>query len=165
MNQPQSVLAADATPANKVINFPTKYGDVELREDRLLSFPKGLKGLEHWTVFGLAELEGTPFMLMPSINQPEYTLLIADPEVIGFEYAAADKAKALAETGFNAKTTQWVVLVHESRNPKMSAAEEATDDSMFVVANMRAPLLIDTETRMGMQYIFNSEDYPLQYKL
>lgn len=138
--------------------YNTSFGEIHLREDRLLSFPKGLLGLPHCTVFGLSRLPGvdeSPLMLMHCINEPHITFLVADPAVLGLHIQDKDREQALKEAGMTEKNAQFLTIL------TLYPDEEAG----YLTANLRAPVLIDSTTREGVQQILASKEYTTQHKL
>ena len=81
-------------PENKALVYTTRFGDVKLREDRLISFRSGVLGFEGCTVFGLSRLpnvDESPLLLLQCVNEPEVGFLVADPVVLGLEIKEEDR--------------------------------------------------------------------------
>lgn len=138
--------------------YQTSFGQIELSEDRLISFEKGILGLPGCTVFGLSRLpnvDESPLLLMHCINEPHITFLVADPQVLGLKIADEDMAKALKETGMNPKTTQFLAIL------TLYPSEEGG----YLTANLRAPVLIDSVKREGVQQILANKEYTTQHKV
>ncbi len=140
------------------LTFTTRFGDVTLTQDRLLSFPHGLFGFRDCTQFGLAKLpnvEGSPLLLMQCVNQPSIAFLVADPTLLGLELTAADREEALADTKLNPVNTQFLTIL-----TLYDAGE-----NYYLTANLKAPVLIDSEGRTGMQFILSNKAYSTQHKV
>lgn len=143
---------------NSQLAYATSFGEIQLREDRLLSFPKGLLGLPHCTVFGLSRLPGvdeSPLMLMHCINDPHITFLVADPSVLGLHIQDKDIEQALKDEGLSAKDTQILTIL----------TLYPDEDAGYLTANLRAPVLVNSSTREGVQHILASKEYTTQHKL
>lgn len=150
---------AEATPKTEgVLTFTTRFGQVEVHEDRLITFPQGLFGFRECTSFGLAKLpnvENTPLLLLQCVNQPAIAFLVADPSTLGLEIAEADRAEALRETKMDAANTQFLTIITLYDN----------GDSYYLTANLKAPILIDSEQRGGTQFILSNKSYSTQHKI
>lgn len=147
-----------STKQGATLAFSTRFGEVELREDRLLSFPQGLFGFRECTQFGLAKLpnvENSPLMLLQCVNQPSIAFLVADPAQLGVELAQADRDEALAETKLAGTDTQFLAI--------LTLYDQG--DSYYLTANLKAPVLIDSNSRTGMQFILSNKSYSTQHKL
>jgi len=141
-----------------VRTFTTRFGEVELREDRLISFPQGLFGFRECTQFGLARLpnvDSTPLMLLQCTNQPGIAFLVADPSQLGLELEKSDIAEALEGTKMPEGDTQILTI--------LTLYDQG--DSYYLTANLKAPVLVDTHNLTGMQFILSNKTYSTQHKL
>ena len=140
------------------LHYDTNFGDIYLREDRLLSFPKGLLGLPGCTVFGLSRLpnvDESPLLLLHCVNDPQITFLVADPQVLGVPLKPEDMRQAIKDTGLTPKDTQFLVIL----------TLYSDDEAGYLTANLRAPLLIDSRNRTGVQHILPNKEYTTQHKI
>ena len=152
------MINTETIPVEKKLTYQTRFGEVNLRDDRLISFPRGLLGFEDCTVFGLSQLpnaDESPLLLLQCINEPQFAFVVADPAVLGLEIADADKTKALHETGMKAEKTQFLSI--------LTLYDQG--ESYYVTANLKAPIMIDTTTRIARQHVFTSGHYTTQHKL
>lgn len=157
MSQMENTVTAnaDATP---MLVYETRFGTVELREDRLISFPKGILGMPQCTVFGLSRLpnvDESPLLLLQCINEPQVSFLVADPTVLGLEIKDDDRKIALKELSFPQKDSQFLVILNLYSH----------GESGYLTANLRAPLIIDSMAREGRQHILVNKDYTVQHKI
>ncbi|MBA44703.1 MAG: hypothetical protein CMF62_11985 [Magnetococcales bacterium] len=146
------------TSERNTLRYNTGFGEVALRDDRLLSFPSGLLGLPICTVFGLSRMpqsDESPLLLLQSVNDPSITFLSADPSVLGLRYSDEDRKKAIKEVGFNPKDTQMLVILTLYQD----------GEAGYLTANMRAPILIDSAQRVGRQHVLSNKDYSTQQKI
>lgn len=137
------------------LQYTTRYGDIHLREDRLISFPQGLFGFNHCTVFGLTKipnLDESPILLLQCVNEPEVSFMVAAPELLGLEIAAADRKQALKDTNMPENLTQFVLILTLYDH----------GEGYYITANLRAPVLIDSERRIAKQYIMSNKTYSTQ---
>lgn len=141
-----------------LLTFTTRFGEVQVREDRLLSFPHGLFGFRECTQFGLAKLpqvENTPLLLLQCTNVPAIAFLVADPAQLGLEIKDEDKEEALRETKMDSANTQFlsIITLYDS------------GDSYYLTANLKAPVLVDSNTRSAVQFILSNKSYSTQHKI
>ncbi|MFZ2620324.1 MAG: flagellar assembly protein FliW [Alphaproteobacteria bacterium] len=143
---------------SRTLVYPTRYGDVHLREDRLMSFADGLFGFSDCTVFGLSKLpnvDSSPIMLLQCVNEPDIGFMVADPTALGLTIKEEDRRAALKETRMPAEDTQFLVILTMYDH----------GDGYYVTANMRAPLLLDSTKRIGRQHILTNKAYSTQQKI
>jgi flagellar assembly factor FliW len=152
------MINTETIPAEKKLTYQTRFGEVNLRDDRLLSFPRGLLGFEDCTVFGLSQLPNTdesPLLLLQCINEPQFAFVVADPAVMGLTIEAEDREKAMTDTNMSKETTQFLSI--------LTLYDQG--DSYYVTANLKAPIMIDTTTRVARQHVLTSGNYTTQHKL
>ncbi|NBV54315.1 MAG: hypothetical protein EBR79_01215, partial [Proteobacteria bacterium] len=152
-----STAKASKTSASN-LTFTTKFGEITLNPNLLLSFPHGLFGFRECTQFGLAKLPGmesSPLMLMQCTNQPAIAFLVADPSQLGLEISAEDKTDALKQTKLNGKTTQFLTIL----------TLYDSGESYYLTANLKAPVLVESQTQTGVQFILNNKSYSTQHKI
>ncbi len=146
------------TSEKRTLHYNTNFGEVALRDDRLISFPSGLLGLTWCTVFGLSRMpdaDETPLLLLHSINDPGITFLAADPDVLGLDLHEKDRKQAIKDVGFTPKDTQFLVIL--TLYPDGEAG--------YLTANLRAPVLIDSQQRIGKQHVLANKEYTTQHKI
>lgn len=144
--------------AGEELVFATRFGEVKLRKDRLISFPQGLFGFRECTSFGLTRLpnvDESPILLMQCVNEPSVAFLVADPKVLGLKIETDDEAEAITGTNMPKTDTQFLSILTLYDN----------GDSYYLTANLKAPLLVDSNQRMGVQYILTNKNYTTQHKI
>lgn len=154
----ESMTMSLSTDAGKELTFTTRFGEVKLREDRLIEFPQGLFGFRECVSFGLTKLpnvDESPIMLLQCVNEPAIAFLVADPKALGLDIKASDRAAAIEEAQLSDSDTQLLAILTLYDN----------GDSYYLTANLRAPLLIDSLSRTGTQHILASKDYTTQHKI
>lgn len=147
-----------STKQGATLHFTTRFGDVEVREDRLINFPNGLFGFRECTQFGLAKLpniDNSPLMLLQCINQPSIAFLVADPAQLGLQLEQGDIEEALAETRLAQADTQFLTI--------LTLYDQG--ESYYLTANLKAPVLVDSHNRNGLQFILSNKNYSTQHKL
>ncbi len=150
-------MTDDAAPGD-LMNFTTRFGEISVRTDRILDFPHGLFGFRECTQFGLAKLpnvDNSPLLLMQCINQPSIAFLVADPETLGVGYTSADKQEAIEETKLGVVSTQMLTIL-----TLYDAGE-----NYYLTANLKAPVLIDSNRKAGVQFILSNKNYSTQHKV
>ena len=147
-----------STSHDRMLHYDTNFGNVALRDDRLISFPHGLLGLGWCTVFGLSrmpESDESPLLLLHCVNDPAITFLCADPDVLGTPLKEEDKKSAIKEVGYNPKDVQFLAILTLYND----------GDAGYLTANLRAPVVIDSRKREGRQHVLANKEYSTQQKL
>lgn len=154
----QTNLAEQTIPVDKALTYETRFGEVTLREDRLITFSNGLLGFTQCTTFGLSRIpnaDESPILLLQCINEPDISFLVADPKTVGLEIKKEDVEKAIQECKLSKESIQTLVIL----------TMYDQDDSYYLTANLRAPLFVDSRSRQAKQHILSSKEYTTQHKL
>lgn len=123
------------------------FGSVEVNPEQVIEFPQGLCGLEECKKFMLVhESEGgdPASFTLQSIDDPAVALQIVDPHALGFSYELALDDEEVKSIELDDPSHLAVMLV-------LLKPEDAADKA--INANLRAPLLINTRSRRGMQKV------------
>ena len=156
--EPQEQQKISDADTARSLTYDTTFGEITLREDRLISFPNGLLGLPWCTVFGLSRMpnvDESPLLLMHCINDPSITFLVAAPDVLGLKIKEEDRKQAIKEAKYNPKETQLLLIL----------TLYSDDEAGYLTANLRAPVLIDSKRRTGLQHVLPNKEYTTQHKI
>lgn len=126
------------------------FGSVEVSPEKIITFPNGMVGFEDGKRFMLAHEEGaehpTSFTLQ-SLDDPNLAFQIVDPTSLGFNYelALTDAENALLQSPAAEDVVVMQVLFKKEEDGKAS-----------ITPNLRAPLVINTKARVGLQKIMET---------
>jgi flagellar assembly factor FliW len=127
----------------------TRFGDIQVEEHRLLTFPKGIPGFEQLTRFTLlhdANME--PFFWLQSLDEPEIAVIVADPFLFFPEYAPLLLEEYLEILGLEDPADVTLLTI-------ATIPEDATQ----ITTNLAAPIAIHNENRIGVQAILDRGAY------
>ena len=123
------------------------FGPIEVANDAIISFPDGLLAFEHCKRFALVhEQTGTAAptsFTLQSADDPAVAFQIADPAGYGFHYELQLTDDEVAKLKVASPDDVAVMLMLFRRDEKGGPIE----------ANVRAPVLINTKTRLGTQKV------------
>lgn len=145
------------TENNKMI-VQTRYGEYEVDSDRVISIPQGLIGFANNKRFVLIDLQkpgAERFMMLQCLDDPAigFHVLPVDPLESGI--AKEDIQRMTEEIGFPVEQTAILFVVTIRRG----------EEGIELTANMRAPVLVNTEKMSGIQHVLPNDDYPLRQRL
>ncbi|HTJ97427.1 MAG TPA: flagellar assembly protein FliW [Rhodocyclaceae bacterium] len=132
----------------------TRYGLIEIEEDKVITFPRGLAGFEDCTRFALLhpESDEPKYYILHSLDDADVAFNISDPATFGFSY----------EITLDDEVSE---LLGQPDTP-----EAVADDAVLVIlfkdsddaplrANLKGPLILNLQTRRGIQHSFTRLDY------
>ena len=129
-----------------------RFGTVEIESDDTLHFPAGLLGLEDcrdWAV--LTDPTCTAVAWLQSIDRPEVALAVVSPRRFVSDYQMRVARRELEPLALDSPEAAGVLAIVGK-----------TDRAMTL--NLKAPLVINLQTRTGRQVMTNGE-LPVQYQL
>jgi len=134
------------------------FGDIELNEDKIITFECGLYGFEEYTRFALlynSEAEERPSISwLQSVEEQSLALPVMIPTIVMPDYNPIVEDEVLGTLGdWNEENTSVLVTVTV---PK---------DITLMTTNMKAPILINTDNMKGCQVVVENPDYEIRYKI
>ena len=125
------------------------FGTLEVDPEKIINFPAGLAGFEHSKRFTLIhESEGSEpaSYALQSLDEPSIAFQIIDATAVGLNYeiALSDAESAALHTPAPEDVAVMLVLYKK---------EGSTGGGQGIGANVRAPLLINTRARVGVQKV------------
>ena len=123
------------------------FGKIDVAPEAILTFPNGLPGFASCKRYSLvheqaAGQDPSSFTLQ-SLDDPAVALQIADPTMFGFHYELELSAAEVEQLKVESPTDVAVMLVLFRRDQKAGPLE----------ANVRAPILLNTKSRIGLQKV------------
>ena len=137
----------------------TRFGTIDVEEDRLIFFPQGLPGFEQLTRWCLLHQDDAPGLnWLQSWEDPDVAILLADPDQIFQNYDVELDIDNLAPLNLSVNDgetdTHLVVMRVVLRL-----------DGNGVVANLRAPILFNTQNNRAMQIVLPLGTFPTAERL
>ncbi len=132
----------------------TRFGDIELDENRLIRFPEGMIGFPDMKSCVLLEHKpGSPFMWLQSTESPDLAFVLVNPCLIEQDYlqqiSRKDRSLLLGKNG-QAPLLFAVVTIPPGEPQKMTA-------------NLLGPVVIDVPARTGKQVILADSGYTTRH--
>ena len=119
----------------------SRFGEVEISEDRVLTFPEGLPGFEGKRYVLLERAESPVVEWLQSLSHPEVALMVLDPTRVDIAYDPKPKPAELTPIGGEQEQAQIAcrVVVRNGDQPGQACL------------NLFAPILINFSKRLAMQ--------------
>ncbi len=130
-----------------------RFGEIEIEESKVISFPKGLPGLENIRRFTLIQHEKTnPIHWLQAVDDPHISLPVVEPFLVIPDYEFNISDLDAGELAANRRSDLHVVNV--------VVIPEKIED---MTVNLAAPILINVRMNLGKQIIFDRKNYQIQY--
>lgn len=139
------------------MTIQTDYGTVEYTQEDLVVFSDGLFGfpkLTRYLLLRLDEEEDSSMLLMLSVDDPNVVFVLINPFYLCPDYAPALRPEELAclEAQDSEELSYYTICVVRS-------------DYLENTVNLKCPLIINPNTRRGIQVILETSLYEYSHKL
>lgn len=124
------------------------FGELEISDEKIISFPAGLPGFEQLKRFAVVIFEQTrPFYWLLSVDE-DIALPVISPFDIDTNYSPTVDDDDMDDLRLESEEDLMVLVV-----------SVIPDELIQMTANMAAPILINTKTNIGCQVLIESDDY------
>ena len=133
------------------------FGEVDLPEEKIITFDRGLIGLTDYKKFTIlydCEKEESNVSWLQCVEEPTLALPVIKPWIVKEDYNPVVEDELLNHLG--ELTEDNLVLLLTMTVP--------TDIKQMSV-NLKAPIVINADTRKGAQIICENQDYEVKYKV
>ncbi|NPV91572.1 MAG: flagellar assembly protein FliW [Firmicutes bacterium] len=131
----------------------TRFGEIEVDAEKVISFPHPLPGLPKSNSYVILDIPGNPlFKWMQSCNQPEVALVIADPSSFFSDYRVKITKEELA-----------VLNIEDGDECQVAVVLVVPEDPRKITANLLAPLVFNYNKRRAVQIILNDSAYTTRH--
>lgn len=156
----QSALFTQVDPAgNAMVEvIKSRFGEITVSLDKAVQFPRGLLGMPDKCRYALAAFPNPKmqqFALLQSLDEAELSFITLPLEMENSIVAAEDIRAAIRDLQIAESNLAILLVVSVHRG----------FDQTRLSVNARAPLLIDVERRLGVQYVFPQDHYKVQHML
>ena len=122
-------------------------------EDKIITIEEGIPGFEELTKFIIEESEHEKFYYLQSIEDESIGFVIVDPYKYREDYAPKINESYFAKLGGGSDDVFVVYAI-------LTLGRTLIDTTI----NLKAPILIHTETKQGAQVILENQDYATKTK-
>lgn len=133
------------------------FGEVDLPEEKIVTLDRGLIGLEQYKRFTIlydCEKEETNISWLQSVDEPALALPVIKPWIVKEDYNPVVEDELLSHIGELTEENLVILLT-------MTVPENLKEMSV----NLKAPIVINADTRKGAQVIAENQDYEVKYKI
>lgn len=141
------------------MNINTKaFGDIEIAEDKVITFENGIIGFPELKRFTLLHDEdrgtGAGIRFLQSIDEPGFAMPVMDPLIVKPDYDPEVEDEFLTCLG---SITEENILVLVT----VAVPSDLTQMSV----NLQGPIIINVEERRACQLIVENDGYPVKFPI
>ncbi|NDF12876.1 MAG: flagellar assembly protein FliW [Proteobacteria bacterium] len=146
------------TNPEQIETIESRYGPVQVNLKQAMFFPKGLIGMPEMANFALANLPDKRmenFKLLQSLDDHRLSFVVLPLIPDGPLYDQKDIDECCQALEIKRENLVLMAIVTVQR----------TADKTRVTANIRAPLVVDSEEKVAIQYVFPNNKYQITHAL
>ncbi|UQZ33846.1 flagellar assembly protein FliW [Paenibacillus sp. PK3_47] len=128
------------------------WGKLEVQEEQLYHFPKGIPGFEEDTDFALVAMEDTAFWVLQSLKNKNLSFLLGDPFAFYRDY----------EFELPSAEAEELAIVEQIIVRCIITLKERVEESTI---NLLAPIVLNPETLKGKQVVLHNAPYHTKHSL
>lgn len=134
------------------------FGEIDIEEEKIITLESGMVGLPEFQKFALIfdeekDRNTSSVMWFQSMDDPETAFPVMQPNTVMPEYNPTVNDAMLSSLGELKEENTYVLVT-------LTASSDVKETSV----NLKAPIVINTDTRKGCQIIVE-DDYPVKYKI
>jgi len=133
----------------------TRFGELEVVEEQLFSFPYGIPGFPEEKSFAyILHDEESPFSFLQSTTEANLTFILVDPFAFFKDYEFVLDDEVAQELDMSQENPPQVFLI-------ATVKEKVAD----MTVNLLAPVVLNRVNRLGRQVILYKTEYSISHKL
>ena len=131
----------------------TRFGDIEIAEDRVITFPSGLLGFPEMTRYCLLQPgDDACFFWLQSLDDPDLAFVVTDPTLFVSDYSVPVRAEQME-----------ALSLSRIEDAQVFSIVNKVDDKL--TGNLQGPLVINTLTRVGEQVVVAERRWTTRHPL
>ncbi len=131
----------------------TRFGVIQIAEDRVITFPKGLLGFSQCKRYCLLEPgDDACFFWLQSLDEPGLAFVVTDPSLFVPDYSVPIRPEQMADMRLEKlQDAQVFVIVNKVEQQ--------------LTGNLQGPLVVNTLTREGEQMVLAEKRWTTRHPL
>ena len=131
----------------------TRFGTVNIADDRVITFPKGLLGFGSFTKYCLLEpAEDACFFWLQSVEEPSLAFVVTDPAFFIPDFSVPIRPEQMGELGLSSLGDAQVFVIVNKVDQTLTG-------------NLQGPLVINTAQRTGEQFVLAEKRWTTRHPL
>lgn len=131
----------------------SRFGQLEVDENRLITFDEGILGFPDHALYALIQTgEGSGFYWLQSTETADLAFVVCDPRLFVADYQVPVKLEELQTIGLSDPGKSQVFVIVNKVND-------------LLTGNFQGPLVVNVENRRGRQLVLSDKRYSTRHPL
>lgn len=155
-NQTSAADGAPSLDTGALISIKTRFGEVGVDTSKAVLFPRGLLGMPDKTRYAITTFPSqkmSQFKLLQSLDEHTLSFITLPLDLENSIISLSDIRAAAADIQIKEESLAILLIVSVHRSP----------DQVKLSVNARAPIFIDAERKIGVQHVFQNDNYKVQH--
>ena len=127
----------------------SRFGEIDIAEESIVRMPEGMLGFSEFRDYVLIQHnEGSPFLWYQALEEPSLAFVVVDPFTFFPDYEI-----------MLTKDDCEILECEEFHNLAVFAVVVIPDNPEAMTANLRGPIVINTDNRIARQIVLTDERY------
>ncbi len=133
----------------------TRFGEVEVSEEDIFSFPEGVLGFGELRRYALLKLEGEePLLWLQSTDEAGVAFIVCDPVFFEPGYQVRVRKEDLAS-----------IELEDVSGGRVLVILTISPDPRLTTANLQGPLVFNVEKRLAKQVVLSGDEYMTKHRV
>ncbi len=135
----------------------SRFGTVEVDQDKIIHFTKGILGFpDDKRYILLPHKQNSPFFWLQSIDSPELAFAVINPSLIKSDYLVEIPDEIEKELEIERPDQVDVLVI-------ITIRRGSNGKKVKMTANLLGPIVINIEKRLACQLVLDPKKYPVRY--
>ena len=131
----------------------TRFGVIDIAEDRVITFPKGLLGFSGNKRYCLLEPgDDACFFWLQSLDEPSLAFVVTDPALFVPEYSVPIRPEQMQDLTLEKLEDAQVFVIVNKVDQQLTG-------------NLQGPLVVNTLTKVGEQFVLAEKRWTTRHAL
>ena len=131
----------------------TRFGTIEITEDRVITFAKGLLGFQDCTRYCLLQPQDDAcFFWLQSMENPDLAFVITDPALFVSDYAVPIRQEQMEDLRLTRNEDAQVFVIVNKVGTKLTG-------------NLQGPLIVNTVNKHAEQFVLAEKRWTTRHEL
>jgi flagellar assembly factor FliW len=124
-----------------MVQFETsRFGKLEVADDKVIQFPAGLLGFPHVKRYVLLDYEDTPVKWLQAVDDPDVAFIVMEPRLLVQDFTCALDVMTRQSLQLDAEEDLAILAIVRVERGQ-------------VLANLKGPLLFNSHLKIGIQAV------------
>jgi flagellar assembly factor FliW len=131
----------------------SRFGTIDVDDDRIMTFPNGLLGFPSYTRFALIQTgEENYFFWLQSVDEPNLAFVVTDPAIFFKDY----------QVPVREETAQELQLADPACVQTFVICNKVGD---WLTGNLLGPIVVNAQNRLGQQVVLTEKKWTTRQPL